>query len=709
VLVNIPSRSFRRLTPIFLLLALLCLPQVAAARQTGTGLETPEPVSIEADTLTYDQAAATYRAEGRVELRRGGTTLAADSVTWNTASGEAVARGHVWLTDPVGEMTGEELSLNLDTGRGQLSEGTVFLREQNFHLAGELIEKLGEQTYRVRRGTFTTCDGDEPAWRFGAQRFDVTLGRYARARHVRFYLRDLPVLYIPFVIYPAKTERESGMLMPRYGYSEKRGTQLSLAYYQVIDRNMDATFYLDYFSDLGIGKGIEYRYIFGEESEGIAKLYHISGLEDAEDRHAFDWQHLGTLPGEIRLAADVEYVSSRDYFEDFGEVAEEYNKDKAQSVVSASRNWEKLNLTGQVKYTKDLQQSNDLTLQRLPEVDLAAVRRRLGETPIFFRFDGASTYFWREEGIKGERLNLRPAVSALLQPGRFIEIVPEVGYRERLYWTSDAGPGFEKEGLADFSTRLSTRLSRVYHPQGKVVRKIRHIIEPEILYSYIPPENQDHLPQFDVHDTIGPANKVAYALTNRFTARIEPPDSEPVYHEFLYLRLSQEYEIRESRRELLDPEDPRHPFSDIRAEMILRPTRQSFVDLDLRYDVNAEEDGLANRIAVFNALAGFRDGAGNALALDYRYRREELEYLAGKVDLARFKPVYLNYQQRYDLEGGRSLEQVVNLEFRAQCWSIFLTFRDRLEDQEYLVTFALSGLGKVAQFGGNLARAEEEE
>ena len=243
-------------------------------------------------------------------------------------------------------------------------------------------------------------------------------------------------------------ERESGLLMPRFGISEKRGTQLSLAYYQVIARNMDATVSLDYFSSLGLGKGLEYRYILGEDNEGVANLYHISGLDEGDTRYALDWQHLGTLPGKVRLAADAEYVSSRDYFADFGEVAEEYNKDQAQSVLTASRHWQKVNLSGQLKYTKDLQQSNEQTLQRLPEVDLTVVRQRLGETPLYLGFEGTSTYFWRQEGLKGERLSLRPALSAFFQPGQILEIAPEVGYRERLYWTSDEGPGFDVATLA---------------------------------------------------------------------------------------------------------------------------------------------------------------------------------------------------------------------------------------------------------------------
>lgn len=694
--------------PALILIFLLLPVPTVLALEVSAGVTDASPVSIEADTLTFDQAAATYHAAGRVHLQKGGLILTSDQVEWNTETGDAVARGEVRVVEPSGEMTAAEMSLNLDSGRGRLRQGRIFLKEQNFHLAGDEIEKVGDMSYRVTGGTFTTCDGEKPSWKFGANRLDVTLGRYARARHVLFYIHDIPILYTPYLIYPVKTERESGLLMPRFGISEKRGTQLSLAWYQVIARNMDATLFLDYLSEMGVGKGIEYRYILGEDNDGTAKFYHISGMDDGDTRYALDWRHLGTLPGQVRLAADVEYVSSRDYFADFGEVAEEYNKDQAQSVVTASRSWRKVNLTGQLKYTKDLLQSNEQTLQRLPEIDLSVIRQRLGASPFYLGFDGTSTYFWREEGLKGERLSLRPALSAFFQPGQVLEVAPEVGYRQRLYWTSDEGPGFAREGLYDFSTRLSTRFSRVFSPNGRLIKRVRHSIEPEAVYTYIPAEDQTHLPQFDAEDNIGPQSKIAYALTNRLIARLEPENGEAFYHEFLYLRLSQEYDFRESRRDRLNPQDELHPFSDIRAELIVRPTRWSYLDVDARYDVSSADDGLSNRFLVFNARGGGQDGAGNAFSLDYRYRREELEYIAANLDLARLKPFYVNYQHRFDLAGERDLEKVLSLEYRAQCWSLYLTVRDRLEDREYLLTFALTGLGKVAGFGGSLGRPKAE-
>ena len=48
---------------------------------------------------------------------------------------------------------------------------------------------------------------------------------------------------------------------------------------------------------------------------------------------------------------------------------------------------------------------------------------------------------------------------------------------------------------------------------------MRHSIEPEIDYEYIPDVDQKNLPQFDAVDNIAKKSAVAYALTNRFSAR----------------------------------------------------------------------------------------------------------------------------------------------------------------------------------------------
>ena len=678
------------------LLALLLLPALPAPAQNPPGAA-DQAVSLDAGSLSYDKATDTYHASGKVRLTRGAMELHAASLDWNRSSGEAEATGGVELKAPEGTMVGEALHYNLETGRGRLENGRVFASGQKFHIAGQEIEKLGEQEYRVTDGTFTTCEGERPSWKFGAGDFHVTLGGYARARNVLFYIKDIPVLYIPYLIYPAKTERESGLLLPRYGFSSRRGTQFSIAWYQVLGRNRDATAELDYMSRFGLGKGLEYRYALTGDGGGAFHAYHVTE-RGRTDRYSLTGRHRSTLPGAVQLSADVDFVSSRDYYADFGENYNVYTRDQAPTVVYLARNWDKLNLSGQFRYDKDLQQSGDATLQRLPEVRLADLTRRIDGTPLFWRFDLEGDHFWRRKGEKGGRLTARPALSTDLFSNPLFSLVPEIGYRENLYSTSS--DDFQHQGVFDFGARASTLFSRVYQVDGKTVRRLRHSIEPDLGYSYVPEVDQSNLPAFDALDRIGPESRISYGLTNRFTARMESEGGEPVYHEYLYLRLSQSYDFRESRRNLAFPGDARRPFSPLLLEAVIRPSHSSYLDFDASYDTNSGE----NRLVDYNLRGSLNDTAGNNLSLDYRNRRGEIDYLAATLDTSVLKPVYLRLEERYDFSAGKALESVAGVEYRARCWSFFVTYRQRPEDQEVLFSFALSGIGRVADLGTSRPR-----
>ena len=668
------------------------------------------PVSLTADQLDYDGTSGLFHARGAVSIEQGELNLTADQVFWQATTRDAVADGQVRLTEPGGELHGDSLQANFTTGMGRLEHGQVFLRERNFHLAGDEVERLGAVSYRVSEGRFTTCDGDQPDWQFSAAQVDVTLGRYAVARDVWFEVKNRPLFYLPYLIFPIKQERESGFLLPRVGYSSRKGALLSLAWYEVIDRHLDATLYLDYLSRLGLGKGLEYRYALGADNLGEARYYHVSGFDETPDSYAIAWRHGGFLPGSIRLSADVEYVNRIEFFEDFGEAPEEYNQDHTVSTVMLQRNWEKLNLTGYARYIKDLENDNDTTLQILPEFGLTVPYYRLDAGPLYTRTELLATNFSRDKGDDGQRLYLRQGVGMMLKPGNWLEFNPEVALYGRYYHT-DAGDG--NDLVPEYAATLSTRLVRVFPFAHWGVERLQHSIEPQVSYRYIPNHDQDELPEFGRRDRIGPHNQVEYALVNRLTARSTAADGVPVYREVLNLRLSQAYDVRTARDD--DQDDP-EPFSDLRTELMLRPTLRSVVEFDALTRVHGDL-----QFSRFNAGAGFNDGRGNLARLDYRYRSADLkasvldyqyrnddltvgalDYLEARLATAWLAPVHLGVAERYDFRDGRSLETVLEFEYRSQCWSLFVTFRDRPESEEVLVGFALSGLGRIGGFGSTL-------
>jgi LPS-assembly protein len=148
------------------------------------------------------------------------------------------------------------------------------------------------------------------------------------------------------------------------------------------------------------------------------------------------------------------------------------------------------------------------------------------------------------------------------------------------------------------------------------------------------------------------------------------------------------------------------PFSDVRVEMSARPTQNFSLTLDSDIPVYGNSGFRTLKIG-----SSLRDEAGNAAGIEYIYKDEEFGYVATdyvRVRLATslLKPVYLTFEERYDLDESRELEKVVGLEYRSKCWSVLLTYRDRYRenddnDQEVVFTFTLAGIGLTQGVGSS--------
>ena len=679
-----------------LLLVFLAGSHLATAADWRRADDGQLPIQLEADQLSFQKDIGIYQASGDVKMVQGDLEVRSQSLKWNKISGDIDAEGDVALISPDKELFGRRVRFNLQEGTGIINNGRFYLRGPNLYVRGETIERLGKLDYRIVRGTFTTCNGEVPAWKFGASRLDVTVDGYARARNTVFYLHDIPSFYLPYMIYPATNKRKSGLLMPKVGYSDRRGYQYSGAYYQVLGVNQDATLYFDYLSEMGLGKGLEYRYIFGQGNAGEANAYlldvdKIDGETIDEKRYALQWQHDGFLPGGVRMVADGMYINDDDYFKDFGDAAGDYNRAEVKSTFSLSKNWEKYNLVGQLEYIRDLDSDDKTTLQKLPTINFDVSRQRIFGSDFYYALSSDYTNFWSEEGLKGNRAIVRPTLSTSYQLWDVVNFAPEVSYRQRYYWGLNQGYDSEQQGVAVFTTRATTQVQKVYHHPPDAFSKLRHSIEPELVYTYIPEIDQSELPHFDEFDRVDNVNLFAYALTQRLTARFDHDNGDPTYRELVYFRLSQAYD-------LTNEFDGRQRFQDLRLQTVLLPTEWLKLLSDASLNVNSEKWTKAT------AAGKVTDNRGNSVKLLYSYEPEkDIDYVEATLSVAFLDPFYFDYQQRYDLVTDKQLEQAVGIEYRHQCWGAKLTYRDQDRDDNHdrsvMLTFTMRGIGSVGGVG----------
>jgi LPS-assembly protein len=714
-------------TGLFLLIFVLlsgCFFKVtfSAASQEG-------PVNIEAETIFYDSEKETYRARGNVIILFTGGYLKADEVTLVRSTGDAVAEGNVVIKSGEDILEGDGVKFNINDKTGVLNDGTLFFRKNNLYLRGKEIRKKGDTIYSLKDARATTCDGEIPDWRLTGREVDVNVDGYGRIKHGTFQVRNFPVLYVPYLIFPAKKSRQTGFLLPYFSYSkDKLGWDVEVPFFWAISENADATFYQRYMDKRGFQEGAEFRYQIGENSFGTlygSYLYDTMKIsEENADRPNRDWRdgeqrwsyylnHETEFTPGFYLRTDINKVSDNWYFRDFDSYnyfLQHYGSGENQKFKKVSfvgdrslnsldskarlvKNWDLFNLTALVRYTDNfMSDSNDETLQKYPGITLFGVKQPFFDSPLYFELESSYDYYYRERGYRGHLVDLFPTLSLPLSIGKCLRFEPEVGFRETRWdatYKKGIGEGRHNDrAIYNVGATLSTEIERIFPVRGKRLEKVRHGIKPEITYTYIPNVLQDEIPDFV--EKIEETNTLNYSFTNTFTGKLRDDDGNVSYRQFLRLKLGQDFNIKEARRENKNTGNRKRPFGDIIMELDINPFSYCSFDSDVRYDVNAGEwEELNSRIDI-------SDERGDSLTSEYRYTRDTVEEVNFSARAKIIKALDLFYSIRRNELYKKSFETMYGIDYHRQCWSAELSYTESDDDRSIMLIFSLYGFGKAA-------------
>ncbi len=698
----------------------------------------PERVDIEADSLTYENDTETYRASGNVIITFDNGQIKADDVVLNRATNEAAAEGHVFIKSGKDILEGDKIRFNIADETGIISGGTVFFAKNHLYLRGSTIEKRDKKTYFLENGQATTCDSENPDWMFAGKEVEITVDGYGTMKHGTFQVKGIPILYMPYLVFPAKTTRQTGLLFPHIAYSrDKLGLDVVVPFYWAVSDNIDATFYQRYMDKRGFQEGVELRYITGKNSSGTLYGDYLndsmkisdSGEDDFlqrdwEDNHrrwSYYMDHETIFESGIYLKADIKRVSDRWYFRDFDSYnyyMANYGGDGAQrfdgvsfdgdkslaslnSTVRLVKDWSLFNATALVEYTDNFQSvSNDETLQKYPQITFTGVKHNLPGLPLDFELESSYGYYYRTTGYKGHLLDAHPVFSLPLRLADYLEFTPSFGLRETTWRSSyDCDPVVVEDTdgsreMYDIGATISSEMYKVFDIGGKTIDKIRHGIKPELEYTYIPFVTQDDIPDFMTE--IGETNSLTCSLTNTLIARQRDEKGEITYREFFRLKLSQTYDIREARRNTDVSPGERRPFGDIDAELDFTPFKYLSLDADARFDIDSGE------WKEINSRFGINDRRADSLTAEYRYTQDSIEEINLSLRGRATKDLDLIYVLRKDEFDNKTLETTYGINYHKQCWSAELSYSDSSDDKTVMLLFSLYGIGNVGRIVSNL-------
>jgi LPS-assembly protein len=725
----------------------------------GLGKEARESRwEITAKKMSYSQDQGIYEAEGDVVIKREGQVLSAQKATYNEKTGVAEVSGDVRLEVNGDILTGERGTFNLKTNLGEISKGRLFDREHNFYVSGDHVEKVGPNTYTVKNARLTTCDGIKPDWSVTGSEVEVTVEGYGKVRGAAFRVRDTPILYFPYAIFPVKTKRQTGLLPPGAGYSNLNGGIVELPLFWAISDQADATFYGRYMSKRGYMQGLEFRYVAEQDSKGVFLFDILSDKIKEKDLNDPTQAQLGPfprtnkirywlrsrtdqqLPLGILARLDTDYVSDQDYLKEFGmglygykgrpDLISEYGRPMEEifsptrrSVLRLSRDGEGYGLQGGSSYFDFQRPENppiDSTPQPLGIVDFSLLPRQIPRLPLFLRrFGAAYTYIWRDTGTKGQNLSFNPAVNYPFFLGRYLIFEPAVGYALASQWFDDPNGDTTHQSRDVYEVRgkLSSILERVFDIEWKDAKKLKHKILPALTYNYrVPQDPNAPSPWFSPIDVTGKLNRITLSIENFFDARKQNEKGETSYAQWGTFHLRQGFDIDEQRRDDV-PGQEKEPFLPLLAELKLIP----YPDLDFRAEAewNHKEDhiGFANLSLDFSIDRS--GGRNDRFLINYQYMRggnetygrlgriEDLFLVNNQFPRERAETFsgYVDVNLLYGFSGGASFQRDINLrrtiassiwiEYKSQCWSVKVSVDSISAVDTIMVSFNLLGLGAL--------------
>ncbi len=282
------------------------------------------PTFIGAKASRYEQEQQVATLAGDVVMRQGSMQVEADEANLYQAENRGELNGNVRVRDNGALLVGDHADIQLDTGEAKVDNAEYVLHKSRIRGSALYAKRAENAIIRLKDGTYTSCEPNSNAWQLKGN--NITLNPatgFGTATNVTLRVKDIPVLYTPYIYFPIDDRRQSGFLPPTIGSGSDTGFMLVTPYYFNIAPNYDATLYPRYMSKRGLLMEGEFRYLT-KSSEGQFGAAYLNDDNDdrkkqsdsEKTRYLLNWQHKGGLDSRVMTEVDYTKISDPYYFQD---------------------------------------------------------------------------------------------------------------------------------------------------------------------------------------------------------------------------------------------------------------------------------------------------------------------------------------------------------------------------------------------------------
>lgn len=679
------------------------VPAFAQVPQKKVRVEDPNPpVYVQAEEIS-GRPDRELTLERDVELIRGETRMTSDTACYKAVEDEVTAKGSVNMWRFGDHYKGDELQLNLSSGKGWLLRPEYKMEVNNAQGQASRIDFISEDEAFVTNGTYSTCDGPDPDWYLKSSTLRLDAGRdVGVAGKTIVYFKGVPIIGTPAMSFSLSGARRSGWLPPSIGFGSKRRGEVEFPYYFNIAPNRDLTLYPRLMLERGLQMGATGRYIGETDGGAYSGKTHLELLLDDKITNSNRWLinsiHTQSLTKNWSYGWNLNAASDNEYPSDFSKsVATSAERQLLRELRTDiyGKYW---GLAARVQGYRVLQDPaavDDPRLfvgrpyDRLPEILFHAGRYDVNGFD--WTVDSELTRFSHPELPSGNRAVLVPKVSyPFVRPGYFITpklMLHASAYQVDLSLAQQALPPEQRNPtslhrvLPTFSVDSGLVFERKTSFFG---RPATQTLEPRLFYVYTPYKDQSLFPNFDSaeasfnfsqifsenrfigSDRVSDANQITTAVVSRY---LEPNGAER-----LRLAFGQRFYLEDQRVQL----DPSKPTGDSRSDVLLaasgRISDNWVFDSAVQYNAGrknaAVPDDTSGKDSAVTWNYGLRWQPGDKKVVNFDYRF--VRTLIKNVDLSSQWPLSNRWygvgRVSYSMLEHKLIEGLIGLEYKADCW-----------------------------------------
>ncbi|WP_426103802.1 LPS-assembly protein LptD [Massilia sp. TSP1-1-2] len=646
-----------------------------------------------------------------VELIRGETRLTADVACFKQVENEVTAQGHVNMARFGDRYKGDELQLNLASGKGWVLRPEYKMELNNAQGRAARLDFISEDEALITNGTYSTCEGPNPDWYLKSSTLRLDAGRdVGVAGKTIVYFKGVPIMGAPGMSFSLSGARRSGWLPPSIGLGAKGRAEVMVPYYVNIAPNRDLTVFPRMMIGRGLQLGATGRYLGETDAGTYAGQTHLEALFHDQitksDRWLVKSTHAQALRRNWSFGWNLNAASDDEYPSDFSKSVSSSAERQLLREVRTDLYGKYWSLTARVQNYQVLQDPAALTnpalfvprpYNRLPEILLRAGRYDVGGFD--WAVNAEATRFSHPDLISGNRAVVTPQVSyPVVRPGYYV--TPKLLLHASAYQLDskpdskpDSALGSQRDGSVPGTPGSLSRVLPTFSVDSGLVferrarlfgRAVTQTLEPRLFYVYTPYKDQSRFPLFDTaepgfnfaqiftenrfigSDRVSDANQVTAAVVSRF---LESNGAER-----LRLSLGQRFYLSDQRVQLLG----NSPGADSRSDVLLaasgRVSETWSVDSAVQYNANTSS------VVSSNYGVQWIPGKQKVINAEYRFVRDQVKNL----DLSAQWPIGRRWygvgRVSYSLSQHKTLESLIGLEYKADCW-VF-----RMGAQRFVVT-----------------------